>query len=135
MAKRRYSKSKKTSTILLGVLTGLLALTTAGLIGHMTNEKTGWFDGIVDSIQYRDYSVLVNEKEVEVETFKAEEKEYIYCYSVELESGDELVTMYKDEELKIIDSEETVFTCEIAGQYDVLVNEDYEVTIVAPEGE
>lgn len=135
MAKRRYNKSKKTSTILLGVFTGLLALTTAGLIGHMTNEKNGWFDDIVDSIQYRDYSVLVNEKEVEVETFKAEEEDYIYCYSVELESGDELVTMHKDEALKIIDSEETVFTCEIAGQYDVLVNENYEVTVVAPEGE
>lgn len=132
MAKRRNYKTKaKGKTIVLGLTCALLGLTTVGLIAKVTNDEYGWADNLKAQIVARDYTIFVNNEEVEVESFH--EDGNIYCYVVDLQVGDELVTMHKDEALKIIDSDETVFTCEIAGQYDVLVNEDYEVTIVVPE--
>ena len=57
---------KKKNKILL-ILSGLLTLTCAGLVGKITNDNTGWFDELIkseekvedDSIEYRDHGVRV----------------------------------------------------------------------------
>ena len=125
MAKRKFRKADS-QTIALGVVTGLLTLTVLGLVGHVTNEKTGWVEDL-STICYR---VEVNDKKADVETFKDEESKY--CFKVELEAGDEMITYYLGQELTLADSEETIFTCVTTGEHSVYVNDDNQVWIVEP---
>lgn len=125
MAKRKIRKADS-QTIALGVVTGLLAVTVLGLVGHITNEKTGW----VEDLSTIGYRVEVNDKKAEVEKFKDDENKY--CFKIELEVGDEMTTYYLGEELTLVDSEETIFTCITAGEHSVYVNEDNEVLVVEP---
>jgi hypothetical protein len=131
MAKRRNYKTKaKGKTIVLGLTCALLGLTTAGLIAKVTNDEYGWADNIKAQIVARDYTIFVNNEEVKVESFH--EDENIYCYVVDLQVGDELVTQYQDDILTLGESEETSFVATIEGEHKVYINEEYQVCVVAP---
>lgn len=122
---KRYRKNGS-QRVALGIVTGLLAVTVLGLVGHITNEKTGW----VDDLKTIAYSVNVNDEKVEVEKFKDGENKY--CFKIQLEVGDEMTTYYLGQELTLADSEETIFTCVTTGEHSVYVNDDNQVWIVEP---